>query len=57
MPAWTNDKNRRRRCRQGSGAPNLSGPVLPDGEAWAVGAYTTSSSSNRALIERYVPSG
>jgi hypothetical protein len=31
--------------------------VLPDGQAWAVGAYTTSSSSNRALIERYVPSG
>lgn len=31
--------------------------VLPGGAAWAVGAYTTSTSSNRALIERYVPGG
>jgi hypothetical protein len=31
--------------------------VLPSGETWAVGAYTTSSSSNQALIERYVPAG
>jgi hypothetical protein len=29
--------------------------VLPSGQAWAVGAYTTLGSSNRALIERYVP--
>jgi hypothetical protein len=31
--------------------------VLPSGQAWAVGAYTTPDSSNRALIERYVPAG
>jgi hypothetical protein len=31
--------------------------VLPGGEAWAVGAFTTSTSANQALIERYVPAG
>jgi hypothetical protein len=31
--------------------------VLPSGEAWAVGAFTTSTSANQALIERYVPAG
>jgi hypothetical protein len=29
--------------------------VTPDGQAWAVGAFTTSSSANQALIEHYVP--
>jgi hypothetical protein len=31
--------------------------VRPSGETWAAGAYTTSGSSNQALIERYVPAG
>ena len=29
--------------------------VAPDGEAWAVGAYNTSSSSNMTLVEHYTP--
>lgn len=29
--------------------------VAPDGEAWAVGAYSTSSSSNMTLVEHYTP--
>jgi hypothetical protein len=31
--------------------------IAPGGDSWAVGVYKTSSSSNRALIERYVPPG
>jgi hypothetical protein len=29
--------------------------TLPDGSAWAVGAYNTATSSNQSLIERFVP--
>jgi hypothetical protein len=46
-------------------APTPAGPggnaglggvtVAPDGQAWAVGAYNTSSSSNMTLIESYKP--
>jgi hypothetical protein len=43
----------------GSGGTGGFGGVtaLPDGEAWAVGAFTAPGTSNRALIEHYVPTG
>ena len=31
--------------------------IASDGSAWAVGVFTTATSSNQTLIERYVPAG
>jgi uncharacterized membrane protein len=41
----------------GSGGTNGLGGIsaAPDGQVWAVGSYTTATSSNQTLIERYVP--
>jgi hypothetical protein len=46
-------------------APTPAGPggnaglggvtIAPDGEAWAVGAYNSSTSANQTLIEHYTP--
>ena len=40
------------------GTGGFGGVTVTDGgQAWAVGAYTTSSSANQSLIERWVPAG
>jgi Phosphoesterase family len=40
------------------GSAGLGGvAIAPGGESWAVGAFTTATSANRTLIERYVPAG
>jgi hypothetical protein len=38
------------------GGAGLGGvTIAPDGEAWAVGSFNTSSSANQTLIEHYTP--